>query len=72
MINVEQFIQEWITNEDIQYAFETPYQYALYMCGGDFSLFDDVSKLITFFNEYRPEPAALQEVQYDDFEDLPY
>ena len=49
-ISTEQFIIEWITDQPLQEAFNhSIYEYALYTCGGDFSLFDDVPTLANQF-----------------------
>jgi hypothetical protein len=49
-ISTEHFIIEWLTDKQLQEAFDNSiYNYALYTCGGDFSLFDDVSTLTNQF-----------------------
>jgi hypothetical protein len=49
-ISTEHFILEWDTDEQLQVAFNNSiYEYALYTCGGDFSLFDDVPTLTNQF-----------------------
>lgn len=49
-ISTEHFISEWNADEQLQEAFDNSiYNYALYTCGGDFSLFDDVPTLTNQF-----------------------
>lgn len=49
-ISTEHFIKEWDDDEPLQEAFNhSIYEYALYTCGGDFSLFDDVPTLTNHF-----------------------
>jgi hypothetical protein len=50
-LNTEDFVADWITNQPLQEAFEDNiYRYALYVCGGDFSLFDDIPLLNNYFS----------------------
>lgn len=50
MINTEHFITNWLIDKQLQDAFDNSiYNYALYTCGGDFSLFDDVPTLANQF-----------------------
>jgi hypothetical protein len=45
-ISTADFLADWITDQPLQEAFEDDiYRYALYVCGGDFSLFDDIQLL---------------------------
>ena len=49
-ISTKDFIKEWNGDEPLQQAFNhSIYEYALYTCGGDFSLFDDVPTLTNLF-----------------------
>lgn len=50
-LNTEDFLADWITDQPLQEAFEDDiYRYALYVCGGDFNLFDDIQLLSNHFN----------------------
>lgn len=50
-LNTEDFLANWITDQPLQEAFEDDiYRYALYVCGGDFSLFDDIEALNSYFS----------------------
>jgi len=50
-INTEDFLADWITDQPLQEAFEDDLpRYALYVCGGDFNLFDDIGLLTSYFS----------------------
>lgn len=50
MISTQNFIENWLIDKQLQEAFDNSiYDYALYTCGGDFSLFDDLPTLTTQF-----------------------
>jgi hypothetical protein len=49
-ISTKDFIKEWNGDQPLQEAFNhSIYDYALYTCGGDFSIFDDVPTLTNLF-----------------------
>lgn len=49
-INTKEFIKNWLIDKPLQEAFNNSiYDYALYTCGGDFSLFDDIPTLTNQF-----------------------
>lgn len=49
-INTIEFIENWIIDRPLQESFNNSiYEYALYVCGGDFSLFDDLPTLTNQF-----------------------
>lgn len=67
MINTDAFITEWTDDNQLWDTFDTAYDYALYLCGGDFSQFDDVPKLGVFFDSFEKP----QDRHYDPI-DLPF
>lgn len=82
MISVDKLINDWKDSNSIQDAYGTPYKYALYVCGGDFKQFDNIDKLLSFFESVKVQPVKLNgdmanqfnESFYDDEygDDLPY
>jgi hypothetical protein len=64
MINSKQTINEYSTqslDRDFAHEFPTLWLYCLYLCGGDFSQFDDLPELQSHFEEpeeSEPEPNA--------------
>lgn len=47
-IDSAQLIFEYMTEDGIRQEFESMYNYALYICGGDWDLFDDYPVLGKF------------------------
>jgi len=41
MLNTQKLIEDFNNNESLKKEFHTLYLYLLYVCGGDFSLFDN-------------------------------
>lgn len=88
MMNTQHFINVWIENDhDLQQSFESPYKYALYLCGGDFTQFDDLPKLIEFFDKSYKHPCPVVKLvplhgdmanqfnesqEFEEDDDLPY
>lgn len=49
-IKTKDFIENWLIDKSLQEAFNNDiFEYALYTCGGDFSLFDDIQTLTNQF-----------------------
>lgn len=75
MQSVKKFIEVWIRNEDsIHDEFGTAYNYALYLCGGDFTQFDDINTLVAFLSTVRIVPSPEYQSKYNEEEsdDLPF
>lgn len=71
MQNVKTFIEVWDLEQDsLVEAFGSPYNYALYLCGGDFTQWDDINLLVSFLSTYPilPRLAYAQE----ESDDLPF
>jgi hypothetical protein len=75
MENVNKFIEVWVRNEDsLHESFGTAYNYALYLCGGDFTQFDDINSLVAFLSTTRivPSPEYQSKYNKEDSDDLPF
>ena len=51
-LSTEKTIAEYYENETNKTEFPTFYDYCLYLCGGDFTAFDDYNNLARYLHQY--------------------
>lgn len=71
MQNVTTFIEVWSLEKDsIIESFGSAYNYALYLCGGDFNQWDDINLLVSFLSTQPILPRV--EYAQEESDDLPF
>lgn len=74
MQNTKTFIKVWNRDEDsLHKDYGSAYQFALYLCGGDFTQFDDINTLVAFLSTQPIVPSkAWQAKQKEEDDELPF
>jgi hypothetical protein len=71
MQNVKTFIEVWNRDEDsLLEDYGSAYQFALYICGGDFTQWDDINLLVSFLSKQPILPRV--EHAEEEVDELPF